>query len=100
MWPNVLVLVPFDLLCKRTKQDVSKYIFYESTAHDPQAGEYALNHTHEHLHGVNHNSIKHFFHPGVSCCRGELRVETVYGARLLVTGLCLLLFSLFFQSKC
>lgn len=36
----------------------------------------------------------------VSCCRGELRVETVYGARVLVTGVRLLLFSLFFQSKC
>ena len=35
----------------------------------------------------------------VSCCGDELRVETVYGARVLVTGVRLLLFSLFFSQS-
>lgn len=35
----VFVLVPFNLLCKHTKHDVSKYIFYQSSVHDPQAGK-------------------------------------------------------------
>lgn len=31
-----------------------------STVLDPQAGKYASNHSHQHPHGLNHDSIKHF----------------------------------------
>lgn len=93
------VLVPFYILCEIYLWNIKIDIFYRGTVHNPQAGKNASNPIRKHLHGVNHDSIKHLttFVSVVAEVSCVLKLYTVHAYKQL--GMSFIVFFFFPSQK-